>query len=216
MKLIEARFLTLISVVLMLSVPVAAEFQVYRGSSVTLEDANTTITWGRNYTFNASMITENGNTLSIGDRNISIGSNTSAQVNATLWKYNLTGPYYNKTAIKLGASAVNGTNATVSFTGLPGFRFGRYELDQNNSLLREFQSGGEITWYETNWFKYNYTVTYYNDTEGPVLSLSLETGSITDGSHIKIGCSASDVSGVKSSRSYVDWQNSMLTMDALW
>ena len=199
MKLIEARFLTLISVVLMLSVPVAAEFQVYRGSSVTLEDANTTITWGRNYTFNTSMITENGDTLSIGDRNISIGSKTSAQVNSTLWKYNLTGPYHGKTAVKLGVSAVNGTNATVSFTGLPGFRFGRYELNQNNSLLREFRSGGEITWYETNWSAHNYTITYYNDTKGPDLSLSLETGSLTEGGDIKTKCSSSDVSGISSS-----------------
>ena len=199
MKLIEVRFLTLISVVLMLSVPVAAEFQVYRGNSVTLEDANTMITWARNYTFNASMMTEDGDTLSIGDRNISIGSNSTAQVNATLWRYNLTGPYHGKTAVKLGVSAVNGTNATVSFTDLPGFKFGRYELAQNNSLLREYRSGGELTWYETNWSTRNYTITYYNDTEGPGLSLSLGTNSITDGGSIDISCSSSDVSGVKAS-----------------
>ena len=55
----------------------AAEFQVYEGDSVTLENANTTITWGQNYTFNASMITAQNDTLSIGDRNISIGSDTT-------------------------------------------------------------------------------------------------------------------------------------------
>ena len=177
----------------------AAEFQVYKGDSVALENANTTITWGKNYTFNASSINAENDTLSVGNRNISIGSKTSAQVNSTLWKYNLTGPYHGKAAVELGVSAVNGTNVSISFDSLPGFRFGRYELDQNNSLLREFRSGGEITWYETNWSAHNYTVTYYNDTEGPILSLSLETGSLMEGGDIKISCSASDISGISSS-----------------
>jgi PGF-pre-PGF domain-containing protein len=94
---------------------------------------------------------------------------------------------------------VNGSNVTISFDGLPSFTFGRYELSQNDSLLREFRSGGKLTWYETNWSAHNYTVAYYNDTAGPVLSLSLETGSLTEGGDIKIKCSSSDVSGVSSS-----------------
>ena len=148
MDWINNRFI--VSVVLFISLLClvslgAADFQVYRGDSVTLENANTTVTWGQNYTFNASSINAENDTLSVGDRNISIGSNTTDRVNATLWKYNLTGPYHNETAIKLEVSAVNDSNVTISFDGLPSFTFGRYELSQNDSLLREFRSGGKLT-----------------------------------------------------------------------
>lgn len=175
----------------------AAEFEIYKGDSVTLEKANTKITWGQNYTFDVSSLGAENDTLSIGSQNISISSNTTDQVNATLWKYNLTGPYHEKTAVKLEVSAVNSSNVTVFFDSLPGFTYGRYELSEEDSLMRNISSGGEITWHEADWSTHNYTVTYYKDTGKPGLSLSFDN-SIKEGDSIKISCSASDKPGIKS------------------
>ncbi|MDY6789261.1 MAG: hypothetical protein SVV03_04840, partial [Candidatus Nanohaloarchaea archaeon] len=89
----------------------SAELTVYQGDSITIADANSSIKWGRDYTWNVSGLNLYQDALGINmsdsiDRNISITSNTPETVNSTLWRYDISQPSLGDTLIKIGTSAV--------------------------------------------------------------------------------------------------------------
>lgn len=65
---------------------------MFKSDSVTLPDANVTLAWGQNHTFNISSFSIFNRTIGLGDRNISIYANNSVRINATVWTYNFSNP----------------------------------------------------------------------------------------------------------------------------
>ncbi|MFB6294222.1 MAG: hypothetical protein ABEI97_00535, partial [Candidatus Nanohaloarchaea archaeon] len=195
---------TLLSLVLATHLA-AATWTVYQGDTFELDDANASIEWGQNYTFNASGFTEYSDTLylnmtgSVQDRNITLSSNTSAEFNTTLWQYNLSGVSDGKTMIKIQGNATGGTNVTFQFTALPRITYGHYVLSGGQSQTYGYGHDGTVTWHNTDWSADNFTVKYENDTARPSTSLSLSETAVAEGTDVTISCSASDPAGIKSS-----------------
>jgi len=166
----------------------SADFTVYKGNSVVLEDANSTIEWGRNYTFNATRITTYNRTLEIGDRNISIYSNSSAQINSTLWKYNLSQPEYGDTLIKGETAAVPNSTVHFQFNKLPSISEGQYSLEAEGNVLKQVDSGGEVAWSYSDWSRHNFTVTYEEQSTSGGDNGGDDSDSGGGGSYVSAGC----------------------------
>ena len=163
------RILSVLALVFLLLVLIsvgAAQLQVYKGDSMTVQDANSTITWGQNYTFNVSMLTEHSDGIEIGAaKNISLTSNTAEPINSTLWKYDLSGISDGKQLVRIGTSAVSGPNVQYEFTDIPPIEFGNYVLKLDGSQYTNFSSGGTLSWNYDNWNSdHNFTLTYQNTT----------------------------------------------------
>lgn len=96
-----------------------AELKFSRGDSVTVQSANSMISWVRNYSFDINRTSIHDKTLVLGNRDISVYSSNSAQINFTLWKYKFSSPSYGDTLIRVQTSAVPGSTVHFRFTGLP-------------------------------------------------------------------------------------------------
>lgn len=100
------------------------------------------------------------------DRNISVMSDTPAQVNTTLWKYNLSDDLaYGKTLIKLETEAVSGSTVDFTFTGIPFPGDDRFVLTADDNTVKTVHNGGTLSWSYSDWSTRNFTVTYRKETE---------------------------------------------------
>ncbi|MFB6294340.1 MAG: hypothetical protein ABEI97_01125, partial [Candidatus Nanohaloarchaea archaeon] len=189
----------------LLFLPMAAgTWTVYKGDTFKLDDANATLEWGQNYTWNATGFTTYSDTLflnmtgSLQDRNITLSSNTTAEFNTTLWRYNLSQPAHKQAAVKISGNATSGTTVTFEFTALPQITFGHYVLSGGQSKTYTYGHDGTITWSNSDWSAENFTLTYENDTTAPSTALSLTDRSIPTYLSTTISCSASDPAGIRS------------------
>jgi len=155
----------LLGIPILLSSPAAAELTVYQGDSITLLDANSTIKWGQDYTFDTSETTLYRDALGIGNDNISVTSNTAATINSTLWEYDLSSVSDGETVLKIGTDAVPDSNVRYEFTGIPAINFGHYTVAVDGSDLKNMSDGGRLVWYYQDWSSHNFTVSYHNVTE---------------------------------------------------
>lgn len=171
MKAPTRTFFSATLLLLLLTPATAANWTVFQGDKVTIADANSTIKWGRNYTFNASGIEFYTDSLEINmtdaaDRNISITSNTPETINSTLFRYDLSTPSLGDTLIKVQTSAVPGSTVNYRFTGIPSISQDHYVLKVDGSQKTTFNSGGTITWSHSDWSTHNFTLTYQNKPTG--------------------------------------------------
>ena len=176
-----------------------SEFQVTKGNSIEIQNANSTIEWGRNYTFNASKIATHNSTLSIGDKSISIYSDAPEQINSTLWVYNLSQPGFNDQLIKVETSAVPNSTVHFEFTDIPPISRGEYRLNVDGSTVEKFGSGGTVSWSYSDWSFHNFSLSYEEKPEPP----EEDTGDDSDGgssigggggSYVSAGCEESETS----------------------
>ena len=156
-------FITILVVILFATVAVA-ELQVYEGDSVTVEGANSTIVWGQNYTFDTSFIAVYEDSVEVEPgNNLSVTSNTTDQINSTLWRYDLSGVSNGKTALKIGSRVVSPVNVRYEFTDVPEIEFGKCQLELDGSPYQNFSSGRSATWYYDSWSTdHNFTLVYRN------------------------------------------------------
>ena len=155
------------AVLLWVSVVATAELDVYRGDSVTISDANFTITWGINYTFNVSSLNLYNDTLELNrtsgqNWNISITSNSTEEINSTLYRYNLSqSPELGETVLKVETAAAPPSTVNYRFTGIPGISNEHYVLQRDSSQVSTHGSGGTISWSHDTWDSdHNFTLTY--------------------------------------------------------
>lgn len=127
-----------------------------RGVVVEVVDENASITLGQRFEF--STVTVYGDRIEVDGENITLRSNTSARLNATLWEYNLTNETDGQEIIRIGTEAVTGSNVTSRFTGIPPIGGGNYTLHRDGTHIATFESGGTVQWFETNWSKQNYSL----------------------------------------------------------
>lgn len=173
-------FIPILVVILFATVAVA-ELQVYEDDSVTVEGANSKIVWGQNYTFDTSFITvyEDGVEVEPGN-NLSVTSNTTDQINSTLWRYDLSGVSSGKTVLKIGSRVVSPVNVRYEFTDVPEIEFGKYQLEIDGDPHQNFSSGGSVTWYHDDWGSdHNFTLVYRNytsESNAPPTITSLSPG----------------------------------------
>ncbi len=165
----RTRFPVLILCVLGLTGVAVAELTVFEGDSIMVEDENMTLTWGQDYTFDADRIQVSDQvSLSMTDepdRNISIVSDTPSQVNATLWEYTLSDISDGEELILLEVAAIDGSNVSMMFTGVPDADDGSYTVYRNDDEYQTFESGGTLTWHDDDWSTHNYSLTYYEEEE---------------------------------------------------
>lgn len=187
---VAALFLTSLS---------SAVINAPEGSSIRIDDANSTIQMAQDYSFNGSKMLFYNKTVQLGDNNISIYSNSSEELNSTLHKYNLSNVSSGKTMVKVETNETSNTQVNYSFTDLPSINYGNYRVEVDGHLKKKQGNGGAISWSHSDWSSHNFTVTYENDTSNPSISLSLSSSTITEGDSVTISCSSSDPSGIQSS-----------------
>jgi PGF-pre-PGF domain-containing protein len=151
-------FLAIFSAAVLASNASAAELELYKNDSVTIDGANSTVEWGQNYTFNATSFNLYNDTLEINrtgeleNWNISISSNTTEEINSTLYKYNLTQTLdYGSTVLKVETSANSPTQVDYRFTGIPAISSDHYVLQRDGEQVSTFTSGGTISWSYSDW-----------------------------------------------------------------
>lgn len=132
-----------------------APVTITEGNSFELVDINSTITLEDNFTFDT--YTVYGDNLSIEGYNISITSNTTKQINSSLYSYNLSNPQPG-TVLKLRTNVSSGTNvqyyAEANYTGT-----GSFKLYKDGSQIKTFSSD-TLAWSEDSWSTHNFTATY--------------------------------------------------------
>jgi hypothetical protein len=130
----------------------SAELTVYEGDSVTISDANSTIIWGQDYTFDVSNLYFHDTALGIGtERNISITSDTDAKINSTLNAYDYSAPSAGETVFRFETDAATGSQLDFRFTDVPSISEGEYRLRVDGENLENFSSGGTISWSYGSW-----------------------------------------------------------------
>lgn len=159
------RGVFLIIVGLCLVVPAVGELTVFEGDGVVVNDANLSLTWGQEFTFDATGSSMVGDVFSLEmvdgpDQNISITSNTSEQLNATLWEYDFSDIAVGDELIRVEVEAVPDSNVTVTFTGVPDISDGSYRVYRDGGLYETFDTGGTLDWSDTDWSAHNYSVMY--------------------------------------------------------
>lgn len=164
---------------------------VFEGESVSLEEANSTLEWGKNYSFNAYGINPAGETLTIirseemKQNSISVISTSSETVNSTLWRYNVNQtPDEADTVVKISSSSTSGSTVYYNFTNLPQFD-GKYQLNLDGIKYKDFNSGKvNISWKYDQWSKdHNFSlVTVKNFNSEPEDEKSEQSSSISGSS----------------------------------
>ncbi len=169
MRAIFTRNVVAVCLFAFLILPVVAADEgnvtVFQGDSITVQDANWTLTWGQDYTFDrsGSAVYSDAYYMNMtdgSDRNISVTSDTPAWINTTLWEYDFDDLSFGDELIRLEVEADPVSTVEFLFTGVPSPGDHKYEVAVGGETIEEFSSDGALSWSYSDWSTKNFTVTY--------------------------------------------------------
>jgi PGF-pre-PGF domain-containing protein len=216
-------YITLLSLIFIISLTASAELQVNKGDSITVNDANSTITWGKDYTFNTTSFNLYQDTLEINrtgeltDWNISITSNTTPQINSTLYRYNLSEPpKTGETVLHVETSTVSPATVDYRFTGIPKIENEHYVLERDNEQISTFDSGNTASWTHSQWnADHNFTLTYREKPEQEDEQDNQDDSGSSGGGGIDVGGGYSNDDSQSDSHSWSFTDKNRFTFDTI-
>lgn len=126
------------------------------GVTVEVVEENVSITMEKRFPF--STVTVWDDHIEIDGNLIYIRSGTAAEINATLWTYNLTNASDGAEILRIGTAAPKGSTVTFRFTGIPPIAEGNYTLHRDGEPVETFYDGGTVQWTTTDWSRHNHSL----------------------------------------------------------